>query len=155
MLSMARLRLAVLFLVACHHAETPAAPREQCPGPYAIERGTCEHLPATECKGICGYVVRRSSCAPVKDAVVMPDPVKDAVGVPKIMNGTVPHATTDVSGRFDLAGLPPGHHVLRIMAEQDVGHLELDVVEGAQPLAAPIELTLFDRSCACGGACPI
>lgn len=140
---MARFSLAVGFLVACQHAPA-AAPGAPCPGPYAIERGACDHVPATACKGICGYVVRRSSCAPVRNAIV----------TPAIMNGTMPSAASDDSGRFDLAGLSPGHYVLRVMADQDEGRFELDVVEGPQPLAGPIELTLFDRTCGCGGVCP-
>jgi hypothetical protein len=134
----------VIALSACQHGETPVTPRVECEGSYAIQRGSCEHLPATDCKGLCGYVVRRSSCHPVKSAIV----------APAIKNGVVPSTATDDSGRFDLVGLPPGHYVMRVMAEQDEGQLELDVVEGAQPFASPIELDLFDRPCVCGGLCP-
>ncbi len=81
----------------------------------------------------------------------VPPPLKSALV--SVVAPTSPVASTDETGRFDLVGLVPGHYELRITVERDNGRFPIDVVEGAQPIPFPLELTLLDRSCDCGGEC--
>ncbi len=142
---MTRPCLIALVFAACGHASPPPATRgAPCPGPYAIQRGTCELPAPTGCKGVCGYVVQQRGCRPLAHAAIFPS-------IPGV---TVQTASTDENGFFDLVGVPPGHYKLRVMAEQDEGTIELDIGEGPQPLEFPLELTLPERSCECGGRCP-
>lgn len=141
---MSRAALAIVVLTACHHAPVSHETRGECPGPYAVGRATCELPPPVGCKGVCGYILRRGTCAPVKGATVFP----------YVPNQSVPNAVADETGRFDLVGVPPGHYTIRVMAAQDDAHFDLEIVGGEQPIPAPLELHLTERSCACGGACP-
>jgi hypothetical protein len=136
--------VAVLVVCACHHTPTPVEYNEPCPGPYTIRGGTCVHEAPTACQGLCGYILQTNGCAPVKNAIISPF-------VPDV---AVPNATSDETGRFDLVGIAPGHYKLRVMARQDDASIELDVSGGSQPLATPLELTLAERGCGCGGDCP-
>lgn len=119
----------------------PTAASSPCPGTYDVVRGACEAAPASECRGVCGQVVRRGGCTPVRNATIFGE------------GNAAPSASTDASGHFDLVGLPVGHQTLGISAGQEDARLEIDVVEGPQPLAFPLELTFLDRACGCGGAC--
>ena len=139
MISMARSLIAALAtLVACQHTP-PVASSPQCPGPYPIERGQCEHSAATECQGLCGYVIRGRTCEPIRGVTVV---AAGKVGV------------TDDDGRFDLVGVPKGTTQLRISEGLDEGVLDVEVSHSPQPLALPLELVHRDRSCGCGGVCP-
>jgi hypothetical protein len=144
MIDMNRLVALALALAGCRPSQPPAAPQSACPGPYWIERGACARDAAAACHGICGYVLQRGSCRPLKGVMI----------APYIVNRAVPNAGTDADGRFDLVGVPAGHYELRVTIEQDVGRFDVDVAGGSQPLPFPLELALLDRSCECGGSCP-
>jgi len=136
------LRFAIaLALIGCHHAASPAAAPSPCPGPYPITPGTCTAPAPTDCKGVCGVVVRSSGCRPLDHGSVLIESVKLVV-------------PTDAAGHFDIGPLPAGHYQMKVRAEQDVGTFELDATGSPQTLPSPLELQLLDRSCECGGACP-
>src|SRR5690242_8718991 len=117
-----RLGAVAVLLVACHQTPRAVGPTQPCPGPYSIVPGTCVHAAPTGCQGVCGYIVRRGGCAPVKNANISP----------YVANGIVPNAASDDTGHFDLVGVAPGHYTLRVTSEQDDARIELDVTGGSQ-----------------------
>ena len=132
----------VLVLVACRSSSAPTAKPEACPGAYPITRGTCEPVASiTECRGVCGFVLRSRGCTPVPHATIVVDKPSLA-------------AATDDTGRFEITGLAAGHYQIRVIAEQDEGVFEFDTTTEPLTLPAPLELTFLDRTCACGGNCP-
>lgn len=137
------LLLSVSLVIACRHAPAhTAAPVVGCSGPSAIVKGRCELPPVADCHGVCGYVVRRDTCKPIKHATVIA-----RVGTDEQAAGT------DDNGRFELVEIPKGHHSLRVRADRDEGTFELDVDDGPRSLAFPLELARLERTCACGGRC--
>ena len=130
-------------LFACHSASpSTARPESRCPGDYPITPGTCAPVqPTTECHGVCGFVLRRRDCTPVLGAAIVVTTANLA-------------AETDKTGRFEIPALAAGHYQIRVTAEHDIGLYELDATAEPLTLPAPLELTLQDQSCACGGNCP-
>ena len=89
---------------------------------------------------MCGVVVERGSCRPVRDAVVMVDQVV---------------ASTDQTGRFELPALPAGHYRIVVTAGPDRGALELDLTGTPEVLPQSLEMpSVGNRACGCGGPCP-